>query len=484
MIAAPVMILLLGTLVWWSLAGRRRQAIDSLAVLPLLIVSNDADAEYMSDGITDIIINNLSQLPQLRVMARGTVFTYKGKQVDPRQVGRELGVRAVLTGRVVQRGDSLSVQVDLADAATGSQLWGERYDRTLAELAIVEAEIARRISEKLLLTMTGEEQQRLTKHHTENPEAHQLYLKGRYYTSKATIDGFRKGIGYMNQAIELDPTYALAYAGLAGYYYEASGTYQQPQEAIPKARAAALQALKLDETLAEAHTALALVKAQYDWNWAEAEKEYRRAIELNPSYAPAHQYYGYCLAEQERLDEAIAEMTRAHELDPLTPWISTNLAWFYYLARRYEESAAQYLKIIEADPGYANAHYSLGLVYAQKKMFEQAIAETEKARQLDPDKPNILAQLGHIYSVSGKKAEAQRVLDELLEKEKSGYVNPVYVATVYTGLGEKDQTFAWLEKAYQDRSEELLFLKVDPAFNDLHSDPRFVGLLRRMNLAL
>jgi tetratricopeptide (TPR) repeat protein len=331
--------------------------------------------------------------------------------------------------------------------------------------------------------LTEAETKQLGKRYTEKTEAYQLYLKGLYYSYQISADGFKKGIEYMNQAIALDPSYALAYAGLAASYYAASNTILPANEAMPKVKAAAMRALELNETLAEAHTILAVVKSQYEWNWLEAEREYKRALELNPGYAPAHQFYGGYLAGQGRWEEAITELTRARELDPLTPWVSTNLAYFYYLARRYDEAITQLRKIIETDPNFPVAHYTLGLAYEQKGMFAEAIAECNQARLLDPKLPFLLSYLGHAYAVSGKRDEARRMLEELKKSAKQTYVDLYYVAIIYVGLGETDQAFAWLEKAYQERSENLLALKVDPVFDSLRSDPRFADLLRRLNLS-
>ena len=481
MIGVAILVLLLGMLAWQSLSGRSNQAIDSLAIMPLVNVSGDAELEYLSDGITESLINSLSQLPQVNVMAPGTVFNYKGKEIDPRKVGQELKVRAVFTGKIVQRGEKLSIQANLVNAADGTQLWGEHYDCKLSDLQTVQEEIIGRISEKLRFRLTGAQQKRLTKHYTENAEAYRLYFKGYYYSNRLTPDGLKKGIELLNQALELDPANALTYVGLAYSYAAASDQIMTPNEALPKVRAAALRALELDETLGEAHTWLAYARSRYELNWAEAEKEYQRALELNPSYAPAHQWYGAYLAEQGRMTEAITKMTRASELDPLTSWISTNLAWFYYLARQPDEAIEQLRKIITADPDFFVAHYTLGMAYEQKGMFEAAINELNQARRLDPK--CCLMHLGHVYAISGRRAEAQQMLDELMKQAKQSVFNPYDIAPIYAGLGEKDLAFAWLEKAREYRAESLLFLKVDPWLDNLRSDSRFLDLLHKLNLA-
>jgi serine/threonine-protein kinase len=479
--AAVVALLVIAAWLFWG--SWRERAIDSLAVLPLVNASGDAEMEYLSDGITESLINSLSQLPQLRVMARGTVFSYKGKQVDPRQVGRDLNVRVVFTGRMQQRGDTLSIQADLVNAADGSQLWGERYDRKLADLLTVQEEVARQISEKLRFRLTGEEQKRVTKRHTENPEAYQLYLKGRYYSNQFTTEGLKKGIEYMNRAVEADPAYALAHAGLSASYFDASNIVFPADEALPKVKAAALRALQLDETLAEAHTSMALVKERYELDWMEAEKEYKRAMALNPNYARAYQWYGSYLVEQGRLDEAIATLKQARELDPLTPYISSALAWVNYLARRPDEAIAQLQKMISMDPNFLVARYTLGLAYQQKGMYEQAIAEFNEAQRLDPESWAPAAFIAHAHAAWGKRGEAQRGLDELKRIAQQKHVDPYNIGVIHAALGEKDQAFEWFEKAFQARSEELLFLKVDPKMDSLRSDARYADLLRRLKLA-
>jgi len=481
-IGLALTVLLLGLALTSYFLLWRGKAIESLAVLPFANESAEPDTEYLSDGIAESLINSLSRLPRLTVMSRDAAFHYKGRAVSAQEVGRDLKVQAVLKGRVLKRGDNLSISAELIDVRNNSHFWGEQYNQKLADVLAVQEEIAKQISEKLRLALTGEEQQRLAKRPTENMEAYQLYLKGRFYASKYTAEGFTKGIEFLNQAIALDPTYALAYAGLAATYYDASGTYLNPNDAMPNVKAAAERALALDETLAEAHTSLGQFEAQYKWNWKEAEKEYKRALELNPNSSSTHLYYGYYLGEQGRLDDAIAQITRARELDPLTPYTSSTLAFYYYLARRPDEALAQLQKLIDMDPNFAVGHYTLGLAYEQKGMYEQALAAFNQARLLDPENPYPLALLGHLYAVSGKRGEAQKIIDELKARSKQRHVDPMFMARIYAGLGEKDLAFEWLEKAYQVRSEEILILKVTPHFDNLHSDPRFAALLRRVGL--
>src|SRR6185503_3525920 len=325
--------------------GRSRKSIESLAILPLINAGEDPDTEYLSDRITESIINNLSQLPKLRVMARSTVFRYKGKEVDPQEVGRSLGVRAVLAGRMLQRGETLIIKVELVDTSDGSHLWGEQYNRKLADIFTIEEEISSVISEKLRLKLDSAQKKKLARRHTENTEAYQLYLKGRYYWNKRTADGIKKGIEYFNQAIDSDPNYALAYAGVAdSYNILASYSTIAPKDAFPRSKAAARTALELDDKLSEGYASLAFAIFGYDWNWTEAERAFKRAIDLNPGYGSAHQWYGLFLAAMDRMSEAFAEVKIAEELDPLSLPVNTNAGWLLYLSRRYDEAIETYDK--------------------------------------------------------------------------------------------------------------------------------------------
>ncbi|HYE66088.1 MAG TPA: protein kinase, partial [Pyrinomonadaceae bacterium] len=465
-------------------SGRRsRKAIDSLAVLPLVNASADPNMEYLSDGITESIINTLSRLPKLHVMARSTVFRYKGRELDPQQVGRELGVRAVLAGTVLQHGDNLHVQAELVDVANGWQLWGEHYDRKPADIFAVQEEIAKEITENLRLRLSGEQKKQLTKRHTENAGAYQLYLKGRYHLNKRTEEGFKKGIEYFQQAIDMDINYALAYAGLSDSYIllERYGVLK-PKEAIPQAKAAVLKALEIDDSLAEAHTSLAYAKLIYDWDWLAAEGEYTRAIELNRNYATAHHWYGWHLSHTGRHAEALAEMKWAQELDPLSLIINTNMGTILYFARRYDEAITQLQKTLELDASFIVAHQWLGRAYEQKGMYVEAIAEHRTVLNILGNEPESLASLGHASAVSGRSGEARKVVDKLRKLSKRRYVSPYWIAIIYTGLGEREQAFEWLEKAYEERFDWLIFLKVEPMFDSLRSEARFADLMRRVGL--
>jgi serine/threonine protein kinase/Flp pilus assembly protein TadD len=458
-------------------------AIESIAVLPFDNQNHDPETEYLSDGLTDSIINSLTQLPNLKVIARSSVFRYKGKQTDPLAIAKELGVRAVLTGRIMQRGDSLTIGAELIDARDNKQLWGDQYERKLADLLSVQREIAKEITSNLRLKLSGAEQERATKQYTEKPEAYQLYLKGRLYWNKRTGGAIKKAIEYFSQAIEKDPGYALAYVGLADCYVVPANP-QPPNEKMPKARAAARRALELDETLAEGHTALARVLAVYDWDWVGAEKEFKRAIKLNPRYAGAHQWYGGYLEMMGRRDESLAERKQALELDPLSLTINFELALAFYYARDYDQAIQQFQKTLELDANFPLVHAHLPAAYEQKGMYDQAIAGFQKGVALrgGTEWSFSMSGLGHVYGVSGKKAEARAVLDELKQASRQEYVPADSIALVYAGLGEKDQAFTWLEKAYEEHAFKMAWLKVDPQWDSLRSDPRFADLLRRVGL--
>ena len=453
-----------------------------MAILPLVNTSGDDKADYLSDGISDALINSLSRLPQLRVMARGTVFSYKDRVVDPRTIGQELDVHVVFSGRLTQRDDTTIVQADLANARDGTQIWGERYTRTLVDLPALQDGIAGDIVKQLRLELTGEQQQRFSKQSTDNAAAYRLYLEGRYHSSRLTIDGLQRGIELMHKAIELDPTYALAYAGLADAYADASGVYLSTSEATPRVRAAAEHALRLDGTLAEAHAMLGFIKGTQDWQWAQSEQELQRTIALRPSYARAHEAHGHILMMQGRADEAIAAMARARNLDPLSDLINASLGWFYYLARRYPEALASSQRLVALDPKLALAHYNLGMVYEQIGRYGEAVVAFQEAKNLDPANLSTSALLCHGYASSGDRRRAQALLLELTQEATRGRLDPVWIGLIHAVLGDKDGAFVWLEKAYQARSDNLLFLKVDPKYDNLRLDPRFSDLVRRLNL--
>ena len=466
---------------WFAALRTRGPAIDSLAVLPFVNTSADASTDYLSDGITESVINNLSQLPSLRVMARGTVFRYKGKENDPLKIGRDLHVRSVLSGRLAHRDNVVVVQAELIDVGNGSRLWGGQYSRKMADVFALQEDLSSEISEKLRLRLTGEEKQRLTKRYTENAEAYQLYLKGRYFWNKGSEDGAKKGIECFQQAIEKDPNYAPAYAGMAEAYNQlAAFAWLPPHEVVPKAKAAALKALEIDEQVADAHAALGYASIIYDYDWPAAKKHYERALALSPS-SPQWSYSLY-YSTLGLSNEALAEDKHALSLDPLSLLTNFRMGRDLYMARRFDEAIEQFKKMLEMDPNAPLAHYQLGLAYAEKGMFREALSELEKYAALSRRTPLSLAFMGNVLARSGERTRALQLLAELKEASKQRYVFPISFARIYVGLGDKEQAFAWLEKGYEERAAPLFYLKVDPIWDPLRSDPRFNDLLRRIGL--
>ncbi len=457
--------------------------IESIAVLPFVNQNHDPDSEYLSDGVAESIINSLTQLPNLRVISRSSVFRYKGKEADPMAAGKELGVRAVLTGRIMQRGDNLTISTELLDVRDNKQLWGEQYERKVSDLMTLQRDIAGQIANNLKVKISGEEHDRMMKHYTENPEAYQLYLKGRYFWNRFSPADHQKAAQYFNQAIARDPTYALAYTGLADTYgASATNGWIAPTEGYPKAMAAVKKALELDGTLAEAHCTLGALTMFYLLDWATAEREYKRAIELNPNYPETYEVYAFLLSATGRLTEAIETDKRGLEADPLSIPLSNDLGGAYYLARRYDEAIKQYQKTNEMDPSQNGTYGALGYAYDQKGMYAEAIAAYQKGIDVSERLPAFLAAMGHAYAASGRRGEALKMLDEMKEASKQKYVSPYDLAILYTGLGDKDQAMAQLNKAYEERAGWIIDLKVEPMFDPLRSDQRFADLVRRMNL--
>lgn len=455
-------------------------AVDSVAVLPLLNASNDPHTEYFCDGITDSLISNLSQLTRLKVMSRNSVFRFKVQAPmdvppDAQIVGRKLDVQAVLTGRVAKHDDDLVISVELIDTRDNSHLWGAQYGRKLADIFTLQETMAREIAENLRLQLSGAEEQRLRKRYTENGEAYESYLKGRYYFNKLTPDGVQKGIKYFQQAIEQDANYALAYTGLGDCY-----TYLGKST---EAREAFAQALELDQTLAEAHASLGFFKFLYDWDWLAAEKEFLQAIDLKPNYAEAHHWYAIYLANLGRHDEARCEAERARELDPLSLLMNMTPGLTSYLARLYDDAIEAFQRVIEMEPNFIAAHSMLGHGYEQKGMFEKAIAEYRSVLEMFGENPDvrasIKAMLARAYSAWGKRVEATKIVQEL---EKDHPTTSYLMAHAYAALGEKEQAFSFLEKAFDERHLQLVSLKTDPALDGLRTDPRFEDLLLRMGL--
>jgi TolB-like protein/Tfp pilus assembly protein PilF/tRNA A-37 threonylcarbamoyl transferase component Bud32 len=456
--------------------------IDSVVVLPFANASGDPNTEYLSDGIAEAITNSLSRVPKLHVIARSTAFHYRGKDVDPLKVGADLHVRAVVTGRLLERDDRLIVQAELADVEKGVQLWGEQYNRRFADLQAVQEDISQEISDKLRLRLTSVEKARLTKGPTTDAEVYALYLKGRYYWNKRTEGDLRNAVEYFNRAIEKDPNYALAYAGLAECYVSLeSFGLMPPREAVPRVKQAAMKALELDNTLAQAHTALTAVK-EYDWDWAGSEREFQRAIELNASDATARQWYSQLLIRLHRKEEALAEIKRAQQLDPLSLMAQSTAGEDLIRAGRPEEAIEQLQKALQMDSNFAPAHFNLGVAYLQKREFSEAIAEFQKATTLSAGTAWFAAALGHAYARAGQVPAARRVLAELKERSKQRYVPSFDLALIYTGLGEKDQALNCLQKAYEDHDWRMTAVNVDPMLESLRSDSRFAELVRKVGL--
>src|SRR5712692_5903080 len=439
--------------------------IESIAVLPFANVGKDSKTEYLSDGITESLINSLSQLPNLTVMSRNTVFRYKDQATDPQRVGHDLGVRAILTGRLVQSGDDLLISVNLEDVQDKRQIWGAQYNRKLSNLVSVQEEIANNIYGRLRPKLDGEEMKRVSKRPTEDVEAYQFYLQGLFYWNKWTEADFKKAADYFTQAVQKDPRYALSYAGLADTYsLLGDAGYLPPSEAWPKAKAAAMQALGIDDTLAEAHTSLALVKEHYEWDWAGAEKEFKRAIELNPNSATAHLWYGDFLANTGRLEEGIRETKRAQQLDPLSLIINTTVGWQYYLSRQYDQAVEQLRRVLDMDQKFAPARRILEGVYSQMGKQKEAVAEREKFVSLSGS-PEFAASIEETFRKSGYNGVLRGWLDGMIEISKHSYVSSYDIAVIYARMGEKEKTLTWLEKAYDEHDSGLVSLAVDPLFN-------------------
>ena len=481
-IALPVLMVAVG-LSYLFYFARPATAINSIAVLPLTNTTDDPNIEYLSDGISEALINSLTQLQQLRVIARATAFRYKGKEVDPQVVGRDLNVRAVLMGRVRQTGDTLNIQVDLVDATTGAQLWGKEYEPKVSDVLSVKQSIAREVTEKLRLRLSDAEQQQLVRHDTTNAEAYQFYLRGRYLWNKRTAGGIESAIEQFQQAIDRDPNYALGYVGLVDCYGLLEEYAGVPgSETLPKARAAADRALKIDDSLSEAHTSSGVIFFQM-WRWAEVEREYKRAISLNPNYPTAHHWLSIYFRARGQLDDSLREIKRAQELDPLSAVISQNVAEVYLLKNDLNSAIAQCQKIIELDPNFPGAHDELGFAYLKQRRYEEAIAEFQKTVELSGRASRYQGDLGYCYAVTGRRAQALAIVKELEEKYARREAIGQYLACVYAGLGDKDQVFTWLERDFERRSGiRLPFIKWWFTFDDLRGDPRYVDLLRRMGL--
>ena len=458
--------------------------IESIAVMPFVNESGNADVEYLSDGMTETLISSLSQLPNLNVKARSSVFRYKGKETDAKTLGKELNVQAILNGRVSQRGDQLTLSLELVDVATENAIWSQQYNRKQTDVVSLQSEIARDVSSKLKSKLSGADVAKVEKNYTANAEAYQLYLKGRFQWNKRTGESLKQAVEFYNKAIEKDPNYALAYSGLAeSYVLFPNYSVALPMESMPKAKAAAVRALEIDDSLAEAHAALGLYLSNFSWNQPAAEREFRRAIELNPNYPTAHHQFGNsCLLAMGRFDESIAEGRRAEELDPLSPVIGTDLGVNLTRARRFDEAITQFNRTLTLDPNFYYAHYALATAYHAKGQYAEAIVGYRKALALNDD-PWVKAQLARSLAKSGQRGEAIKILGELQSESARRYVSSASLALVFGALGEKDKAFVWLEKEFAERTPRPPAFSVNPLWDDLRDDPRFADLVQRVALA-
>ncbi len=488
LIAAGLVLLAITGAVIYRLIPQR--PINSVAILPFSNDSGDSNVEYLSDGLTESIIRSLSQLPSLKIMSRNAVFRFKGSHTDPQEIGRTLNVGAVLVGRLVKVDDRLVIRTELIDVSDGSQLWGAEYNNNPQDLLTVQEEISRKISEKLRLRLTGEDQARLGKRYTEDTEAYQLYLKGRYFWNKRDEAGLRNGIKYFKDAEEKDPNYALAYSGLADSYALLCDIGVVPPVAeMPKAKSAAQKAVDIDPNLAEGYTSRAFVKLAYDWDWLGAESDFKKAIELNPKYATAHQWYASYLVQMGKLDRAKHEIEQAQQLDPLSPIISSNAGFYSYLQRNYDDAIKQYQQTLEMDNQFWVAHHYLGLAYAKKGMHREAIDELRlllKSPGTGPIKdgaieadPEVSASLGFVLANAGQTNEADEILRRLKALSNKRYVSPLYLAIVATGLKNNDLAIDYLISAFANRHPGLVLIRIDPIFDGLRNDRRFQELVKK-----
>ncbi len=484
LIAAPLVAVIigLGMYVGYRYFSSPVKQIESIAVMPFVNDSGNADVEYLSDGMTETLINSLSEIPNLSVKARSSVFRYKGKELDPKKIAAELHVQAILTGRIVQRGEQMTLNLELIDAQTENTIWGNRYERKSSEIVSLQSEIARDVSRKLKSKLSEADDQKIAKNYTANPEAYQLYLKGRFSWNKRTGSDLKQAAEYYSQAIEKDPNYALAYSGLAETYVLFSGYDVAPaNDSMPMAKAAALRALAIDDSLAEAHSALGFYLTRYEFDLDRSEKEFRRAIALKPDYATAHQGLSSNLTVVKRFDEALAEIRLAEELDPLSPDIGTDVGATFVFARRYDEAIIQLKRTLVRDPNFSRAHSYLGWAYGSKGMYAEAIAEARTALELN-NSFFIKGYLALWLGKSGERDEALKILAELKKAASEVYVRPSTLGDVYIGLGDKQNALDQLEKEVSSRSLNAIYLAVLPDVDDLRSEPRFKALLKQMNL--
>jgi len=484
-IAAVIAVALAASAYYYLSQGKDHKAIESIAVMPFENKSSDADTDYLSDGLAESLIYRLSQLPNLKVSPTSSVMRYKGKETEPQIIARELGVDSLLTGRITQRGDNLTISVNLVDTRNGKSLWGEQYERKMSELLATQREIAAEITNNLKLKLSGESEQKLAKRYTDNDEAYQLYLKGRFHFAKRTKEDILKGVDYFQQAIHLDPNFALAYAAIA----ESNNSLGKnadlpPKEVFPLAKAAATRALEIDPTLAEAHGALADSLAIFDWNWTESEREYGKALQLDANVSYIHLTHGVSyLVPLGKPDEAVAELRRAVELEPLSLINNAIFGLSYLYARQNDKALEQGKRTYDLDPDFRFGRQYLGNTYIVLGRYDDAIALAEEGLETFPLSQEYLAIAGLAHAKSGRRREAEQYLDRLGELAKTRYVRTSYVASIYVALGEKDKAFAELEKSFEDKDYFLPRIKLDPFMDPLRADPRFNDLLKRMGLA-
>lgn len=481
--AGGLLFTLLAITVYYKFVQPPPARIKTVAVLPFKPLVSENRNESLEMGMADTLITKLSNFREIQIRPMSAVRKYAGIEQDAVAAGREQKVDAVLDGQIQKSDEKIRVTVRLVRVEDGATIWTNQFDEQMTDIFTVQDSISERVAGVLVLKLSGEEKRQITKRDTENAEAYQFYLLGRYHLNRLTDDGFVKGRDYFQQAIDKDPNYAPAYAGLADAYNRLSGFNAiSPKEGFPKAEAASLKALEIDENLAEAHNSLGTVKFFYERDWSAAETEFRRAIEINPAYSDARQIYSYFLSAMGRFDEALAEMKRAQELDPLSLEKLAGIGEVLYLQRRYDQAIEQFRKTLEMDPNSGFAHWAIGNAYVQKAMYNEAVAEYQKAIALSGDSPDEPAMLGFAYALSGKSREARQVIDELKKRSQQSYISPTTIAVIYGGLGENDAAFEWLEKAYREQDSLLVLLKVEPMFDGIRNDPKFTELLRRVNL--
>ncbi|HVQ56101.1 MAG TPA: tetratricopeptide repeat protein [Pyrinomonadaceae bacterium] len=472
--------------IYW-LYGRRSTAkqIDSIAVMPFVNESGNAEIEYLSDGMTDSLISSLSDVPSITVKARNSVFRYKGADFAAKKVGEDLSVNALVLGRVLQRGSDIALHIELVDAVSENVLWSSDYSRPMAKLVSLQSEIARDVANRLRARLTRDDENRVTKNYPANSEAYELYLKGRYFAGgKVTEEGLVKAIDQYKQAIDKDPTYALAYVGMARAYMNLGHVwgFRPPRETFPLAKAAITKALEIDNLLGEAHAALATYDLAYDYNWAEAEREVLRAIELNPNDAPAHTEYGTHLQALGRFDEAYDQRKTARDIEMLSPMVVANVGYPLYYAGRYDEAIQHYQKALDLDPNFAWSYLWIGQAYLEQGNNDEGLKYIKRSLDMSEGNIRMLATLGYAYAKIGNRTEAERIIGQLRERSKERYISPYFIATIYAGLNEKDTAFEWLEKAFEERHPYLILMGVEPVFRNLRSDPRFQDLKKRVGL--